>query len=273
MKDYLSFRFAINRRWLISRLGFCSPGLHVGVRKRDIFLASYPKSGNTWLRFLIASLLFRQADFQSVERDVPDIYQRQNFFLWFMRSPRYLKTHEAFTRRYRNVVYIYRDPVSVCFSYYRHILKVRNLQWHDYPIEEHIEKFLSGNLDRFGSWNRHVSGWLHQGQNCQFFSAIKYEDLLTNAEVTLGDIATQLNLGIKSSQIQYAVESASRDRMQFLEKKQGAKWKPMRNSSGRYKFVGDGGSSSIEEQWAEIVTEEVKSRWAETLALAGYRYD
>ena len=33
------------------------PGMSLKVRPDDTFLVSYPKSGNTWMRFLIANLL------------------------------------------------------------------------------------------------------------------------------------------------------------------------------------------------------------------------
>ncbi len=36
--------------------GLHRPGRKLPVRPSDILLASYPKSGNTWLRFLIANL-------------------------------------------------------------------------------------------------------------------------------------------------------------------------------------------------------------------------
>ena len=39
---------------------------HATVSRRDTFLASYPKSGNTWLKFMLTYLLSgREADFDS----------------------------------------------------------------------------------------------------------------------------------------------------------------------------------------------------------------
>ena len=43
----------------------------------DVFLTSYPRSGNTWTRFLIGNLIHQNetVTFLSVERLVPDMYK------------------------------------------------------------------------------------------------------------------------------------------------------------------------------------------------------
>ena len=42
---------------------------HTTVSRRDAFLVSYPKSGNTWLRFMLTDLLGgREADFDTTPR-------------------------------------------------------------------------------------------------------------------------------------------------------------------------------------------------------------
>ena len=42
----------------------------------DVYLVSYPKSGNTWLRFLIANLIHPQEEvnFLNIESVLPSIY-------------------------------------------------------------------------------------------------------------------------------------------------------------------------------------------------------
>src|SRR6266567_6631593 len=53
--------------------GLQSPGRNMAVFPDDTFLVSYPKSGNTWARFLIANLVrpYEKIDFSNVNRVIP----------------------------------------------------------------------------------------------------------------------------------------------------------------------------------------------------------
>ena len=55
-------------------LGLHHPGRNLRVFPDDVFLVSYPKSGNTWTRFLIANLVFpeKQPDFANINELIPD---------------------------------------------------------------------------------------------------------------------------------------------------------------------------------------------------------
>src|ERR1035438_2079637 len=63
----------------------------------DIFLVSYPRSGNTWTRFLLGNLI-NQSDpvrFSNVESRIPEIYFNRDRFLRQLPRPRMLKSHES----------------------------------------------------------------------------------------------------------------------------------------------------------------------------------
>ena len=53
------------------------PRREVIVFDDDVFVLSYPRSGNTWLRILLANLLSNRGDvgFANIEKIIPDIYQ------------------------------------------------------------------------------------------------------------------------------------------------------------------------------------------------------
>ncbi len=69
----------------------------------DVFLTSYPRSGNTWTRFLVGNLLHQEEEvtFLSVERLVPDMYKHSDRVLRTLPRPRIMKSHECFDPRYR----------------------------------------------------------------------------------------------------------------------------------------------------------------------------
>ena len=55
-------------------LGLHHPGRNLDVFPDDVFLVSYPKSGNTWTRFLVANLAYpaTPANFFTINTLIPD---------------------------------------------------------------------------------------------------------------------------------------------------------------------------------------------------------
>src|ERR1700719_1787779 len=64
----------------------------------DIFLVSYPRSGNTWTRFLLGNLIHQgePVTFSNVESRIPEIYFNRDRVLRHLSRPRVLKSHECF---------------------------------------------------------------------------------------------------------------------------------------------------------------------------------
>src|SRR5438874_11935634 len=119
-------------------LGQVNAGRAATVYPDDVFLVSYPKSGNTWVRFLIANLISDiPVTFLNIEQRIPSIYILPDRALRAMPKPRVLKSHECFVPRYRNVIYIVRDPRDVAVSYYHYNLKKRVLP-PDCSLDENI---------------------------------------------------------------------------------------------------------------------------------------
>src|SRR5437016_6350421 len=91
----------------------------VEVFPDDIFLVSYPRSGNTWTRFLIGNLIYpdQPVTFANIESRIPEIYFNPDRVMRRLPCPRILKSHECFQPLYRHVIYIVRDPRDVAISF------------------------------------------------------------------------------------------------------------------------------------------------------------
>ncbi len=100
--------------------GLHRPGRSFLILPDDVFLVSFPKSGNTWARFLLANLTRPEqpATFANIHLLIPDPSWTTKKELDRLPRPRIIKSHECFDPRYRRVIYIVRDPRDVAVSQY-----------------------------------------------------------------------------------------------------------------------------------------------------------
>ena len=184
-----------------------------------IWLASYPRSGNTFLRILIHALAYGDTDDSSdVEDRVPDLHYRTDarqvpgatfikthYLARFHRHPWWGKTGGA--------IYLYRNPIDVAISAMRY-LGVNDL----FPDErsEFINNFATHCGVRawsdygFGTWNQHVTSWALAAQSVPVLF-ISYEDLTTSTPETLRRIARYLALSTPERRLDEIAARYTRD--------------------------------------------------------------
>ena len=104
-------------------LGRDQAGNNFTVFPDDTFLVSYPKSGNTWVRFLLANLIYpnETVGFANINRLLPAPGVSSKRFLRNLPRPRILKSHEPFdVRAEEGVVQLLGDrPDRRIFGYAR----------------------------------------------------------------------------------------------------------------------------------------------------------
>jgi hypothetical protein len=187
----------------------------------DVWIVSFPKSGNTWTRFLIANLIAGDGvvDWTNIERYVPDAALHRDTQLRGLPRPRYLKSHEPYQPEYRRVVFIVRDPRDVAVSYYHFAKKSKRLA-EDQSIVEFVNEFIHGWKDPYGTWGENVGSWLGARRGTKDFLVLRYEDLLTDAQQQLARVAEMLQLPSDDGHLRRAIENSAADRLRALEKAQ-----------------------------------------------------
>ena len=182
-----------------------------------IWIASYPKSGNTYLRSFLSSyyfskkgkfdfellmnipqfpsIRFSQRDFFSFNDAAKNWLINQKFF-FDKKKLFFLKTHNTldkfndfeFTTKDESIggIYIVRDPRNVITSMCNHYSFSL-----DYALEKMFddnaslsEKAANGDCSNFtylGSWSKHYNSWKKNKKFRVLF--IKYEDLKDNKEI------------------------------------------------------------------------------------------
>lgn len=252
--------------------GLHRPGLRIPVRPDDILLASYPKSGNTWTRFLIANLVFpdQEIGFGNLHKFVLDhqVTVKRDFDR--APRPRIIKTHGSFDPRYRRVLYVVRDPRDVALSQYHYLRKLRRID-DAFPMEEFVERFLTGELKRFpGSWGENVGSWLATRARHPGFLLLRYEDLLADAARELARVAEFAGLPATPERIARAVERSSADNMRESEKQQGQRSSLIKGSRSDIAFVRAAKSGGWRTGLPEPLVARIEATWGDIMACLGY---
>ena len=180
-----------------------------------IWLASYPKSGNTWIRIFLNTLLFSENDtkvdinkdfisqfplrnqFKNLSKNIDDIneiaknsiYAQE--YLNLDNKIKILKTHSALWRQNESnynftnsqntlgVIYVIRDPRNVITSVLNYFHKTNYKDALDFMMD--AEKILGNTETETGvptiisSWANHFNSWKKFNKN---YLLIKYENLL-----------------------------------------------------------------------------------------------
>lgn len=254
-------------------LGRLSPGRNMTTFPDDVFLVSYPKSGNTWMRFLVGNLVYADdpVTFANVERRVPSVYGMPNRKLRDLPRPRYIKTHESFHPDYKRVIYIVRDPRDVAVSYYHYLVKIRQLPAGS-SLDAFIPRFIEEKLyARFGPWADHVMGWLAMSPSREKFIFLRYEDLLNDTVSELTKVAKLLEIPPEEDRVKRAVELSTARRMRGLEKVEAGKWSTTKGTRANVPFVRAAKSG----QWSEVLSPEsvaaIEAAWGPVMLSLGYK--
>ena len=239
----------------------------------DVFITSYPRSGNTWTRFLIGNLIHQEEEvtFISVERLVPDMYKHSDRVLRQLPRPRVVKSHECFDPRYRKVIYIVRDPRDCAVSNYHWELKLRSVK-EGYPIEDFVPRWMNPDFwPRIGSWGDHVSSWLATRKGKEGFMLMRYEDLKENPQRELTRVAEFVGMDASPERVKRAIDLSSAENMRKIEKKQSGKWVATTLTRQDKPFVRNATSGGWKTVLPEKTVAYIEEHWGHLMVELGYK--
>ena len=252
-------------------LGLHHPARNLAVFPDDIFIVSYPKSGNTWTRFLMANLMYpeKSPDFANINLVIPDPEALSKRKLAQLPRPRIIKSHQYFDPRYRRVIYVVRDPRDVALSQYHFHIK-RTLIDDSYPIERFVQRFVAGETSPYASWGENVAGWVATRYQTPGFLLLRYEDMMADTAGELAKVAALLKLDASPERLAQAVERSSADRMRVLEKQQARKWSSTRNTRQDIPFVRTAKSGNWKTGMPPASIATIETAWGPLMRWLGY---
>ncbi|MEM7670344.1 MAG: sulfotransferase domain-containing protein [Pseudomonadota bacterium] len=258
-------------------------------RQRIIWLASYPKSGNTWTRYFLAQYFMppderpgindlRKFTLADVRQDFFDKanggpFKAQSFEEWLKIRPRvlrlladarpghhFVKTH-CQIQRIGEIdvippevtaagVYIMRNPFDVAPSLARHL---------SMSMDQTIDRLLDPKslnttptliFEILGRWDHHVQSWCTaRGLPLH---VMRYEDMVSDTEKSFRGLLTYLQAPIQDGQLRRAIRASSFQELRKQEDRDGFRERP----TGMDKFFAKGTSGG----WRDALTPDQAGR-------------
>jgi hypothetical protein len=174
-----------------------SSALAYTPRAGDVFVASYPKSGTTWLQYIIYLLLEQRAlaPGETLTAVFPHIEEVGAEVVVAMPAPRLIKTHLAFpltpfSEAARYLV-IARNPFDCAVSFFHHTCGFP--QHYDFAggiFADFFECFLAGEVDFCGYFD-HLLSWQSEASRSNVLW-LTYEALRSSTDRLIRSIAAFL---------------------------------------------------------------------------------
>lgn len=230
------------------------------IRPNDIFLVSFPKSGNTWVRFWLANLLRPEhltINFRTINALVPPVMALPNL-KHPLPDPRFIKSHAPFQSQYPRVVYILRDGRDAMLSYYYY-------QQAELPAGTTLTDFLAQTPWPCG-WAKHVASWLDAGLPADKFLLLRYEEMKQDPAGQLQRLIQFSQLTVSPERFQQALEQSTFQAMRQAEQQYGGPGG--RKPQGG--FMRQGQSGGWQQQFGPAEKEIAKKEMNPMLIRLGY---
>ncbi len=226
--------------------------------QRIVWLASYPKSGNTWVRTFLANYFqppgqtldinslrrFTTADVRSdfFDRAAGGKYRGRTIEDWLAVRPKalkliaasksghhFVKTHCQIARIGEQdlippevtaaAIYIMRNPFDVAPSYARHLGVDIDTVIGRMCEPTAIQASPQNIMEIVGRWDRHIAGWTRAPGLPRH--VMRYEDIAADPERAFRDLFRFLRLPVDVDRLRRALEAASFDSLRRQEEEKG----------------------------------------------------
>ena len=259
-----------------------------------IWIASYPKSGNTWLRSIITSLLYTtdgifdfklikkikqfptRNQFQDFTKNFNDINEISKFWLLaqdkinLTEEIKFFKTHNlncavnknSFTNKSHTLgtIYVVRDPRNLVNSIKNHYNKGNDEEAKNFLISKKILSRVPKDNEAdiatlLGSWSDHYNFWTKKNSNLLL---IKYEDLILDTKKELERIIIYLKkfmtVEINPEKIKNILNTTSFDHLKNLENKGLFNENVYDSKKNKIRFFNKGPSND----WTKVLDKKIQ---------------
>ena len=272
--------------------------------RRVIWLASYPKSGNTWTRVFLANYLmnsdkpvpiseihrfglgdsiskmyrmvggdqFDARDIALTLRLRPHVLRAVvankadvNFVKTHNRRGDYLGTDLIPAELTRSAIYIIRNPLDTVLSYAKHFNVDLNQATDALCRDDTIAAPNDSSTIQFlSSWATHVTSWT--GFATYPICVVRYEDMLTDPEHAFTKMLKLIGIPVDQNRLKKSIRFASFKELKKQEEKQGFEEKPEKSET----FFRSGKSGNWKKELPEALRDKIIAANGEVMKKYGY---
>ena len=192
-------------------------------------ITSFPKSGNTWMRFIVYDLLFNQDKINinnsaEIKKKVPDLHDlkisNSQYILdkSLVNEQIFIKTHFGYNQLKMmpidKVIIVIRHPFDILISLlnYYEINDDQKGNMLDYFCSNHTLPFLENK--KFPNWEQHIESWMNSGKDCHI---IKYSNLIDDFENQVRDLSKFLKLEVSDEKIRFIKNNTKFENLKKIE--------------------------------------------------------
>lgn len=229
------------------------------MKQSIVWLASYPKSGNTWVRLFVANYILNRPDPLPINQihkfgigdSIAAMYSKvagrtigvSDVALSLQLRDRVLagvvannadinlvKTHNRRTVAHgvqmipekftRSAIYVMRNPLDMVLSYARHYGIDHAQAAEQICHPDNANAPTDRTVAEFlGSWSDHVESWT--GKSAYPVLVLRYEDMLSQPETEFAKIVAHFGMDVDEERLQRAIQHASFDQLKQQEQQHG----------------------------------------------------
>lgn len=273
------------------------------TQKSLVWLASYPKSGNTWLRAFLGNYLF-EADgplpldalkrISSGDSSLPHYQQIAGGRYTMLTAPQraqvrarvlhgiagqapvnLVKTHSLNAKQSglplippeitKAALYVIRDPLDMLVSYMDHLKQTPEQAAESIADpENHVPTNASTVKQLLGSWSAHVDGWTRA--KAFKVETLRYEDMRADPEATFSRALKAIGAPVDKAQLLRAIDHASFETLSAMEAQNGFS----ERAAHQDRFFRKGGSGHGKTALPQAVIDKVIKDHGRTMRHFGY---
>lgn len=190
----------------------------MGLRRSDVWLASFPRSGSTWMRMILCNIIslcelgHARVDYHTLGATMPSLGRNNLLKPWRHKIlPRIVKTHQP----YRSIlfsapdrtVYILRDPRDVMVSYYHLMQNIKRG-----PYKGGFRDFIRDGKYGMPAYLKHYHSWLHN-----ITAIVRYEDLMHDPIAETNKLLCALRVSVPAHILEHAIELSEFSRVRKVQ--------------------------------------------------------
>lgn len=262
-----------------------------------VWIASYPRSGNTWIRFLLANLLYKPVEYSDeIEELIPNIHLGIRADQLHRRAITLIKTHWGHVPELPlredtiGVIYVLRNPIDVLASSIRHYVLKSDESIPRDTVEQRLQKLrawidhyiaLGGReqciRNRSGTWEENVVSWTTSTLPYPRL-VLNYERLREDPALAATTICRFLNVQRTQEQCAAAIARSSFDSLCAMQEREILACQPGIFYESRYadgylkgaRFIGRGNIDPERLALSEGQIRAAHERFGAAMARFGY---